>query len=64
MGPDNTISLPSCLRCTWDAKNAPWTYGKGNADHYIKSVPLPKEINDALPDGNSNKSVVNLQGII
>ena len=64
-GPESPSSrLPSRPRFQWDTRTPPWTDGIGIQEGYLKSVKLWKEFHDALPDSNSNKIPLQLQGII
>lgn len=63
MGPAPASTIPTRPKCTWDAKSAPWTDGKGDQEEYNKSVKLWKSFHTALPDSNSNKIPANLRAI-
>ena len=65
MGPEpSSSSLLPRPRFSWDIKNVPWTYGKGNKEEYSNSVPLWNAFHDKLPDSNSNKIPNVLRGIM
>ena len=56
--------LPSRPRFSWDMKNAPWTDGKGNQEIFYEAVQQWFNLQNLLPDSNSNRIPANLQAVI
>ncbi len=62
MGPSS--ALPTRPKNAWNARDAPWTDGRGNTELYHASVLQWCRYHDLLPDDNSLKLPKNVRGLI